>query len=181
MSPDGQRFVLKPLPHQPSVDDAEAEGFNFFGNSKSGSKSGLFASGQPRKSFFGGGTAQNAGVGVVNPSGKNPGLFDWASYRKQQQQQQQQQQAAVSQPDGTKVTIKKLKKKPGSPTVQSASASADSAALEKLIKIPPKAKVAKVKKPVVDCKADPSGKDCKPEDVTPTAADATTPVEPPKT
>ncbi|MEO7567014.1 MAG: L,D-transpeptidase family protein [Aestuariivirga sp.] len=177
MSPDGQRFVLKPLPRQPSVEDAEAEGFHFFGSGKtSGSKSGLFTANQPSKSFFGGGTAQNAGVVVNAPSGKNPGLFDWASYRKQQ--------AVDAQPDGTKVNIKKLKKKPGASSLQSASATDNSAALEKLIKIPPKAKVVKVKKPVVvDCKADPSGKDCKPADVTPTAADAAppAPTEQPKT
>jgi hypothetical protein len=176
MSPDGQRFVVMPLPRQIPIEDAEAEGFNFFGKSKSSTaKTGLFSSNQPSKGFFATNNTQNAGVVVANPSGKNSsGFFDWASYRKQQ--------SAGVQANVAKVDVKKLKKvKPGSADIQSASATDNSAALEKLIKIPPKAKTVKVKKLVVDCKADPSGKDCKPADVTPTAADAPAPAEPPKT
>jgi peptidoglycan hydrolase-like protein with peptidoglycan-binding domain len=181
MSPDGQRFVLKPLPRQIPVEDAEAEGFHFFGSNKSSSKGGLFSSNQPSKGLFGSSNSQNtgnAGVVVSNPSGKkSPGLFDWATYRKQQ--------AGGTQADVAKADVKKLKKvKLGSADVQSASATDNSAALEKLIKIPPKPKAVKAKKPVVDCKADPSAKDCKPADVTPTAADApATPATPeaPKT
>jgi len=114
---------------------------------------------------------------VADPSGKKPaGLFDWAAYRKQHPQ-------GANAADGVKLTAngKKLKKaKPGSPDVQSASA--NTVALEKLIKIPPKAKTVKAKKPVVDCKADPSAKECKPADVTPASAEApATPTDQPKT
>jgi L,D-transpeptidase YcbB len=173
MSPDGQRFVLKPLPRQIPVEDAEAEGFHFFGMSKSSAaKTGLFSSNQPGKSLFNSNT-QSAGTVVADPSGKkSPGFFDWAAYRKQQ--------AAGAKPDAIKITksdSKKLKKlKPGATSIDS-----QSAALEKLIKIPPKAKVepVKAKKPEVDCKADPSAKDCKPAEVTPTAADAPVPADAP--
>lgn len=180
MSPDGKRFVLKPLPHQPSVDVAEAEGLNFFGNKSSISKTGFFGSNQPAKSIFGT-KANTVSTTASEPSDKKPGgFFDWASYRKTHPVDG----AADATTAVSKADSKKLKKlNPGSKVgdTQSASAADNSTALEKLIKIPPKAKTVKVKKPVLDCKTDPSAKDCKPADVTPTPADAPPPAELPKT
>ncbi len=176
MSPDGQRFVLKPLPRQPSVEDAEAEGFHFFGSGKSSAtKTSFFGGGQAIKAS----TSQSAGVVVSDPSGKKSGgFFDWATYRKQHPADGTPVAATMP-----KVDAKKLKKAKTSADIQAASAAGNSAALEKLIKIPPKAKTEKVKakKPVVDCKTDPSATDCKPTDVAPAAADAQIPADPSKT
>ncbi len=170
MSPDGQRFVLKPLPRQPSVEDAEAEGFHFFGNGKaSATKASFFGGGQTAKATTVS-APQTSGVAVTDPSGKKPvGFFDWATYRKQHPADGKTVVATAPKIDG-----KKLKKAKTAADIQAASASGNSAALEKLIKIPPKVKTEKAKatSPAVDCKADPSGKDCKPTEVTPTAADA---------
>ncbi|MDE2384196.1 MAG: L,D-transpeptidase family protein [Alphaproteobacteria bacterium] len=82
MSPDGKRFVLKPLPHAQSVDAAEAEGNGFFGKSNTlfGSSSkpaqgSLFSSGKQ-----GGQASQGVPLGA---NGKPKGLFDWETYYKQ--------------------------------------------------------------------------------------------------
>lgn len=169
MSPDGQRFVLKHQPFLPSVEDAEAEGSRLFGGSKSsGAKTSFFGGGQPVKATTSG-TSQNASVS--DPSGKKPvGFFDWAAYRKRQ--------AADGTPVAAvmpKADAKNLKKAKTPADVQAASATDNSAVLKKLIKVPPKAKIEKAKTPVVDCKADPSAKDCKPTEVTPAATDVQAP------
>ncbi len=179
MSPDGQRFVLKPLPRQLPVDAAEAEGFHFFGFGKSSAptstgvtKASLFTQSQPQAKNPAV-ASKTTGVVVAEPTGKAPvGFFDWATYRKQHAHDGQVDPNSLK-----KVKGKKKKLKPGEAAVQSASAAPTEAQLEKLIKIPAKAKIAKakVKKPAVDCKADPAGKGCKPADVTPAAADAPTP------
>jgi L,D-transpeptidase YcbB len=96
-SPDGQRFVLKPLTRQLSVDAAEAEGFHLFGKKKSGNttakpdKKNLFG-----KALFDGnkpvkGEVTKKGEAKIQDASfkkegkkKTSGLFDWASYRKEQ-------------------------------------------------------------------------------------------------
>ena len=96
-SPDGLRFVLKPLPRQVSVDAAEAESSNFFSlfgkrpptkNDKTS-----FAS-PPKKNIFGAKLASASTVTVDPPvstkkvklgKDKKPfvGLFNWAAYKKE--------------------------------------------------------------------------------------------------
>ena len=151
-SPDGQRFVLKPLPRQIPLEAAEAEGFHLFGFGKPGTGKSLFGS-----------SVQKASVVMANPKGQKPtGLFNWTSYNGQH--------AHDASGKLKKVKLKKSKKgkpstiEPAPPVVQSASATANSAQLEKLIKIPPKPKTEKVKakKPAIDCKADPTAASCKP-------------------
>jgi len=87
MSPDGKRFVLKPLPRALSVDEAEAEGNGFFG-AKAGTMNGRAPSlfGTPSSSTSAR-TSSNGGKVLVSPGGKvasTKGLFDWDAYRKQQ-------------------------------------------------------------------------------------------------
>ncbi len=90
-SPDGLRYVLKPLPRQQSVDAAEAEGFHLFsfGRKKPTTVDGA----APAKNLYGktllGGTklSTNGGVTTSQPAAQNSkkiGLFDWVSYRKEQ-------------------------------------------------------------------------------------------------
>jgi L,D-transpeptidase YcbB len=122
LSPDGERFVLKPLPRQVPVDAAEAEGFNLFRlGSKSKSGTSPF-----QKSLFGkplltseGKAPKSKGLFASNADtvpeapfkqektkvakGKKfSGLFDWETYRKEQAQ-------AAS---GSKVKKVKIAKKP---------------------------------------------------------------------
>lgn len=78
MSPDDKRFVLKPLPSAPSVDDAEAGGAGFFG-SKIAKISG------PTSVNAGAGTASMATTRATEQlasSSSKSGLFDWPSYYK---------------------------------------------------------------------------------------------------
>jgi L,D-transpeptidase YcbB len=106
-SPDGLRYVLKPLPRQVPVDVAEAEGFHLFGfrsgarpATATGAKKNMFG-----KTLFAAtkvstdATPVDTVVSPVNPKplkgkiakanaklseNKGFGLFDWAAYRKQQ-------------------------------------------------------------------------------------------------
>ena len=95
-SPDGLRYVLKPLPRQVSVDAAEAESSNFFSlfgkRPVSKTDKTSFAS-PPKKNIFGAKLASASTVSVDTPvSTKKPklgkdkkpfvGLFNWASYKK---------------------------------------------------------------------------------------------------
>jgi L,D-transpeptidase YcbB len=110
-SPEGTRFVLKPLPRQVSVDTAEADGFNLFSSRPAKKSADPLA---PKKNLFGkalftttGTKSQPYPVKVIKAnvssqdstlpkttkkktdtfaatSSKAPGLFDWAAYRKQQ-------------------------------------------------------------------------------------------------
>jgi L,D-transpeptidase YcbB len=97
MSPEGKRFVLKPLPRQQSVDAAEAEGFGLFGSRKSGAaKTPLFGKAKPDvaatkkqnifgKSLFSNTPAKPAVAAATTvATSKTTGLFDWAAYRKKQ-------------------------------------------------------------------------------------------------
>lgn len=93
LSPDGARFVLKPLPRQVPVEAAEAEGFGLFhfGKSKSNPnspfKKGLF--GKPLLTASAIQDSQKATNFGSKPSPakttvkgkKNLGFFDWISYR----------------------------------------------------------------------------------------------------
>ena len=67
VSDDGQRYVLKPMPHKPgSVDAAEADGFNIFGGSKRRNTDGTPVSGlKKRKSLFGSSLYSDEGDTVV--------------------------------------------------------------------------------------------------------------------
>ncbi len=85
MSPDGQRFVLKPLPNTPPVDAAEAEGRGFFGKQNMASR--------PMNSLFSSTRAGSADIqsssnfqpATTYQSGSKPkGLFDWDAYYKRQ-------------------------------------------------------------------------------------------------
>jgi L,D-transpeptidase YcbB len=102
-SPDGLRYVLKPLPRQVPVDVAEADGFNLFGfrsskaNAASAAKKNVFG-----KSLFAATKVSTDPTPVepvlektvklamvlkgktVVPLKKGIGLFDWVAYRKQQ-------------------------------------------------------------------------------------------------
>jgi L,D-transpeptidase YcbB len=110
-SPEGTRYVLKPLPRQVSVDTAEADGFNLFGSRSTKKLTGPLA---PKKNLFGKAlftttntksdpnapkmikanvSTQDAVVPKIAKkktdkfaaiNTKAPGLFDWAAYRKQQ-------------------------------------------------------------------------------------------------
>jgi L,D-transpeptidase YcbB len=92
-SPDGKRFVLKPLPRQQSVDAAEAEGFGLFGAHKPNTQQASLLK-TPKQNIFGktlfsntpAKTVKSAKPVVVAASTSAPksGLFDWASYRKKQ-------------------------------------------------------------------------------------------------
>ena len=87
MSPDGKRFVLKPLPRALSVDEAEAEGNGFFG-AKAGKMydSTPFLFDSPHASTYAR-TSSNGGKVLVSPGGRvasSKGLFDWEAYRKKQ-------------------------------------------------------------------------------------------------
>ena len=108
MSPDGQRFVLKPLPSTPPVDAAEADGKGFFG---SGSKTASVSA----KANVMNASASSDDEPIVK-SGAYKGFFDWAKYRKEQAAKQAA--AAVS----TKKLLKKkldLTKKDDGKTVAS--------------------------------------------------------------
>jgi L,D-transpeptidase YcbB len=107
-SPEGLRYVYKPLPRQISVETAEAEGFNLFGFKTKAKAADPLA---VKKNLFGkslfstpsGSTDTEAKKVTIATSetaivklekqkktklfGPNPkiaGLFDWAAYRKQQ-------------------------------------------------------------------------------------------------
>ncbi len=90
MSPDGKRFVLKPLPRQLPIDAAEADGNGFFGSHAGFKQTSLFAT-PPGQKPFGQGLIANAAsakgksAGVeLAANGKPKGLFNWAAYYKQQ-------------------------------------------------------------------------------------------------
>jgi L,D-transpeptidase YcbB len=128
-SPEGQRYVLKPLKRQQSVDAAEAEGFNLFSGKKNSvakdQKKNLYG----KKLFDGAKPSKGEIVPKADLSSDKPaklesasfvkteklsgkkkygGLFDWAAYRKQQA-------AAAKTPD-LKAKVEKIasdaKKKP---------------------------------------------------------------------
>jgi len=97
-SPDGQRFVLKPLPRQVSVDAAEAESSNFFslfGKRPASSTDKTSFASPPKKNIFGAklASASTVPVDAQVPSKnkaklgkeKKPivGLFNWATYKKE--------------------------------------------------------------------------------------------------
>jgi L,D-transpeptidase YcbB len=156
MSEDGQRYVLKPVPRKlASVDADEATGFGLFGARKTtkGSKS-LFSS---QNSLFGEKddhipssqavdkklpfarkpVSATGGKVLVNANSKtkttitkkSPGLFDWASYRKEQK---------LNKKKPGEVAEKKTKKK-----IETKPAKAEAAILDPKAKIAP----ASVKKP----------------------------------
>ncbi|MBG1231804.1 L,D-transpeptidase family protein [Aestuariivirga litoralis] len=104
MSPDGQRFVLKPLPNTPPIDASEADGKGFFGSGSKAPKATTIA--KPGVVNI---SAERATGPAVNSGKANKGLFDWTAYRKQQAA------AAAGQ-------TKKLVKKPkaGDPAVKDA-------------------------------------------------------------
>lgn len=93
MSPDNERFVLKPLPRQIPIDAAEADGVGLFhfGKSKaSGTKRSIFGrqlitpdAGDVAKSTI----SKSGSAAMLNvKTGKEKkfsGLFDWEAYRKQ--------------------------------------------------------------------------------------------------
>ncbi len=93
ISPDGKRFVLKPLPRQMNIDAAEAEGSGFFGgrnatkaNAATGKTSSLFA---PSPTTAKGKKLKvNASIAAtetaVADSTKPHGLFNWDAYYKKQ-------------------------------------------------------------------------------------------------
>ena len=78
MSPDGKRFVLKPLPRAVSVDAAEADGSGFFGFHKTvadtGKGASLFA---PSTKF-----KQNVSVAAATITSGKTGGFNWPAYYK---------------------------------------------------------------------------------------------------
>ncbi len=85
LSPDGKRFVLKPLPRAVSVDAAEAEGSGFFGVRRTAleanKSANLFGFGTPTKKI------QNAAAGTIvgSPAVFLPsrsGGFNWLAYYK---------------------------------------------------------------------------------------------------
>ena len=87
-SPDGLRYVLKPLPRQLSVDAAEAEGSNFF--SLFGRKSTPAASNYgPKKNIFRASLAPASVVSTpskktkLGKANKSIGFFNLASYQKE--------------------------------------------------------------------------------------------------
>jgi L,D-transpeptidase YcbB len=101
-SPDGQRYVLKPLPRQVSVDAAEADGSNFFALFKNKGAAGASATvlAGAKKSIFGSSlatatTSKKLPSAKLDKSKKPKGLFDWASYKKEQ---------------GPSTVVKKIKK-----------------------------------------------------------------------
>ncbi|MEO9169527.1 MAG: L,D-transpeptidase family protein [Aestuariivirga sp.] len=153
MSPDGKRFVLKPLPSAPSVDDAEAGGSGFFGSKMgkiSGSATTSAASMATTKA-----TEQLA-------SSSKSGLFDWPSYYKKKAANEKASADAAQNPK------KKLLKKKSGTVV------ADAKAKDKKLA----AKKSAMKKPDV-CKTDGNAVDgCKPmADTVDKATDVPKPVD----
>jgi L,D-transpeptidase YcbB len=166
MSPDNKRFVLKPLPNAPSVDDAEAGGSGFFG-----SKMGKIT----------GGTAPNTAGGNANlattrateqlASSSKSGLFDWPSYYKKKAADEK------SAADGTKNPKKKLKQTKTDKLIADAKGKDKKLAAKKLAP----------KKPDACKPGGDSATGCKPKVDTvekaadvPKPMDATAAVEPPK-
>jgi hypothetical protein len=128
MSPDGKRFVLKPLPTAPSVEDDSIThttgGGGLFGQSKPGSPVQLASAG----------------------SGKSvAGFFDWPSYYKQQ---------AEAAKNGGVDKLKKKKKKKGSADAATDKSSAKKSDDKKTASAD--TKPVKKKKPI-NCTPDDSG------------------------
>ena len=117
-SPDGLRYVLKPLPRQVSVDAAEAETpsfFSLFGKRPTPKSDKTSLSTSPKKNIFGSKLASAAPISedgtistksnstkrvkLINDKKPFVGLFNWASYKKE-----------TAAPVGTK-KLKKLAKK----------------------------------------------------------------------
>src|SRR5665213_2092527 len=149
MSPDNKRFVLKPLPSAPSVDDAEAGGSGFFG-SKMGKMDGATAAG--------GGTASMATTKATEQlaSSSKSGLFDWPSYYKKKAAEES---AAA---DKIKNPKKKLDKKTTGKALADAKAKDKKSLDKKLV-----AKKSTLKKPGA-CKPDGNAADgCLPKVDTP--------------
>ena len=100
MSPDGKRFVLKPLPRAIPIDAAEAEGNGFFGSHLGGQSANTSAK---FSTLFGASTATSTTMRKTEKfasasSPKGSGFFDWNGYYKEK--------AA-----GEKAAAKKLKTK----------------------------------------------------------------------
>lgn len=160
-SPDGLRYVLKPLPRQISVDDAEAQNVGFFSifgsRSRSATKSSADA---PKKNVFGASlvsASSNAKHGL-SKGGEPAGLFNWAAYHKEQAHPKK---------------LAKLKKKKGiqsadavppDPTLPKAKVKSAKAQTAEAVPPDPTLTTFKKKSPapkkLADCKTD-AGKDCK--------------------
>ena len=161
-SPDGLRYVLKPLPRQISVDDAEAQNFGFFSlfGSRSSPSSTLNSSFAPKKKVFGAAlvsASSNAKHGL-SKGGEPAGLFNWAAYHKEQLHPKK---------------LAKLKKKKGiqsadavppDPTLPKAKVKSAKAQTAEAVPSDPALTTVKKKsaapKKLADCKTD-AGKDCK--------------------
>jgi L,D-transpeptidase YcbB len=167
-SPDGLRYVVRPLPRQVPVDVAEADGFNLFG-ARNSAKSPVASTG-PKKNLFGktlfDATKVSTGAAPVIPVDavyttpkkinkdkpaktaavyKGIGLFDWAAYRKQQ--------AAAAKPAPVNPKIKAAASKNGTDKTVVPAASKPAK--------PAKIKMAMADSCVANAKS-PMPKDCKP-------------------
>ena len=142
MSPDGKRFVLKPLPRAIPIDAAEADGSGFFGThgGKTAQTSSLFSPSATTKR-----TEQLASAS----SPKGNGLFDWKAYYKKKAAEDKA--AAKLGKSKTKSTLKK------DATMKVAAKKAATKVDTKLAKLDakPTKKVAKKK---LDCKVGADGK-----------------------
>ena len=80
MSPDGKRFVLKPLPRALPIDAAEADGAGFFGTHAGGQTS--LSTTKTSSLFAANATTRKTEQLAFASSPKGSGLFDWNSYYK---------------------------------------------------------------------------------------------------
>jgi murein L,D-transpeptidase YcbB/YkuD len=177
MSPDGQRFVLKPLPRQIPIDAAEGDGVGLFHFGKSKGK--LFGSTTPKKSLFGKplmtpdsapATKQGKTLATISTTtakaGKDKkfsGLFDWEAYRKQQKLGMSAKPSKKTSKVDKKTKSKKTAK---SPSVQDASISLNDIPPEPTLDIPVKPTVKKTDAKAAKCVAGVDGKtpaNCKPK------------------
>ncbi len=151
LSPDGERFVLKPLPRQIAVDAAEAEGFGLF---KTGRSKAIFKT-TGQKSLFGKpllSTNARPSKTVVDPYAepttalkkrsdkKFSGLFDWEAYRKRQLAAEKPQKNTKSKKLAKDKALSPRNKKPA---LQDASISVDDIPPEPKIDAPVKSAVKK--------------------------------------
>lgn len=133
LSPDGQRFVLKPLPRLVASveDDSSVGGFFSFGKKKtasgatekksifgtsnsddasSGSGSAIVKSNAPEKKTA---TTSKSSDPKVKNKKKSPGLFDWSAYRKEQASGKSTSKTAAKKKDDKTKTASKKDCKPG--------------------------------------------------------------------
>ena len=173
-SPDGQRYVLKPLARQVSVDAAEADNFNFFSifgkKPASQTSSRAIKETKPKKNVFGASLVSAAAIASPSDNlkatkqnakpktkskieNKSVGLFDWISYRKEQAQL-----ASTGKKKSKKKSIASVPEPiPPEPVITAADIKKAKVASAKTAII--KASV-KTKSKLAVCKPD-SGKDCK--------------------